>query len=242
MDRNIFDKYRTKEDLDEALKDPVEYEILTTNAWRALSHWMMSPKYKNRPTSYFDQVIPVIFPDLFEEGSYGRSRAYPLHIWKTLGWVKVSYSNRGWDSSEMRSQNTEDTYRSMARSRNPEIRSRGEHLLYGSGSKQYFALIQVDPTPIVEYLRLLVTPLEYIGKSKKKLVEDLKIPLPTVKVLWKNLIETQECEELMKRVDGSMQRVLKDVYKTDTTLKVQPPIPPLLLDEEEISNNKKPKD
>ena len=219
MNKNIFWTYRTREDLDIALTDPVESEILKTNSWRALTHWMMSAKYQNRPTSYYEQVVPLIFPALFEpcpEGcsDLGVARRNLLLIWIHFGWIEKSVSHRGWESNGDRSRSTEEVYLSMAMSNNPETRSRGDHLLNGSCGQKTFCMVQVNTAPAVEYLRSIASIQEFIGKPKKQIVEDLGIPLPLVKIIWGDLIDSQDYREALGRISGSRQRILKWIQNT----------------------------
>lgn len=186
-------------------------------AWVALAHWMKSPGYKNRPTSYHDQVAPLIFPGVFapqEDGyaDYGQAKNNLCSIWEYLGWVHTRFSNKGWSTVALGdlSEGSRATYRSMACSNDASTRERGLALLGGNASpRKSYKMIWISTGPVVEHLLASYSPLSFLGVPKSRLAEQFGIPLPIVKAIWDHLIATGLYAEYMGRVDGSRQRVLR---------------------------------
>lgn len=205
MDKGLFYRYNNRTELEEALGSPVAGHILRQAAWLALSHWMRSPTFKNRPTSYYDQVAPLVFPELFDDHMDGYANCYIgrtnlLRIWQILGWVDVTSSQRGWESKDEHelSDGTKRVYRSMNK------------LGYNRSvsNPKMFRLVLVSPAPIVEYLMKQYGTEVFFGKTRKEVVEQYGIPLPLVKAVFSSIKELGLAEEVLMKVEGKAKRIL----------------------------------
>jgi len=205
VDKGLFHRYKNRAELEEALESPVAGHILKQAAWLALSHWMRSPTFKNRPTSYYDQVAPLVFPDLFDDhldghANYHAARRNLLCTWELLGWVTVTTSQRGWETKEEveLSEGTKRVYKSMNKlGFNRDV-----------SHPKLFRLVLVSPAPVVDYLVKQHGFSVFFGRTRKEIVEQYGIPLPIVKEVFTTIKQSGLAEEVLTKVEGKAKRIL----------------------------------
>lgn len=203
-----YDCQIKRKELLEDLENPELREIFESVAWSALMVWVNNPKFRSRATSYETIQTAIFDGSYLPEGKYGINRANLLFLWKHFGLVTVTCSTKGWKTipdSEL-SENTERRYRQLA--------ERGDrNYLNRCVTEKNFRMVEVRFDRLIEWFIRAAGPENLVGKTRQQVCDEFNAASPLVKAVFKHLIDAGTHQEVLKRVSGRPQRVLKCIQE-----------------------------